>query len=77
MTIRHTGVVDMATVIDTVLVVEEGATAMAKEAEFKQGVAEDIAALMEIAFTPVVSVKTAQRATSTQPPLPICKAAVL
>ena len=68
MTIRHTGVVDVATVIDTVLVVEGGATAMTKEAEFKHGEAEDIDTLIEIAPTPVVNVKTAQRATSTQPP---------
>ena len=56
---RHTGVVDVATVMETVLDVEEEATAMAKEAEFKQGVEEDIAILMEIAPTPVVNVKTA------------------
>ena len=56
---RHTGVVDVATVIDTVLVVEEGETAMAKKAESKQGVEVDIATRMGIAPTPVVNVKTA------------------
>ena len=76
-TIHHTGVVDVATIIDTINVVEEDSTVTTKEAEIKQCVTENIATLTEIAHPPVENGRPALRATSKPPPLLICKAAAL
>ena len=76
-TIHLTGVLDVAIVIDIADVAEAGTTATAKEADIKQGVAENTATRTEIVPTPVKNARPELKAIRQQPPFPICKAAVL